>query len=150
ATSLLNGPAVTNDLGILGNQSRGRIVTGVAADGVSIVLIRIAGAPPNATFTLVLAQDGQLGNVGSSPGFGSTILVQSDSSGSAFAVYRAPPDFANDTAISRLVDVRVQSPGNPGVTGHVSISILRPPVVLVHGTWSNPSTWLEFTPLNPL
>jgi pimeloyl-ACP methyl ester carboxylesterase len=46
------------------------------------------------------------------------------------------------------VDLRFNSPNNnPAVTGDTPITILRPPVVLVHGLWDSSQAWASFTPL---
>ncbi len=137
---LLDGPSVTSDTSLLSSQ--GTIVNGIAADGVAQLLIRIAGAPPNETLSLSLAQDGGLANIGGSSTFQPTIPVTADSAGNAFALYQAPLDFAraggiDDAVPSRTVDLNFGSADNPGVIGDALITVVRPPVVLIHGNWSN-------------
>jgi pimeloyl-ACP methyl ester carboxylesterase len=148
--SLVNDGAVIADIGLLTTQ--GNMVRGVAADGVTQVVIRIAGAPANDSLTLTLDQDGELADV-ISPNFQPSVSVHADSAGNAFALYRAPVDFvradyANDlTATSRTVHLTVQSSTDPNVTSDTPITIVRPPVILVHGIWSNTGAWNYFTPL---
>jgi pimeloyl-ACP methyl ester carboxylesterase len=154
ATSLLSGSAVTTDPALLADQSRGRTVNGVAADGVSTILIRIMGAPSNLDLSMSLGEDGGLANIGSAV-FGSSITVQADSHGNAFALFRSPLDFArprgvDDAASERVIHLKIALSANPAGGTTSTISIMRPPVVVIHGTWSNPTTWLQFTPLNPL
>jgi pimeloyl-ACP methyl ester carboxylesterase len=149
STTLLSGPAVTSDTSQLADQGRGTIVSGVAADGAAQVVVRIAGAPPNENFTLSLGQDGALAEIGSTS-FQPSISVQADSSGTAFALYRAPDDFAqgsttaNAAAATRTVDLNYKSTDNPGVLGDTQITVLRPPVMLVHGIWGNVGNWNTF------
>lgn len=149
-SSLLNGPAVTDDPTLLSTQ--GTVVNGVAADGVTQAVIRIAGAPPNETLSLSLAQDGGLAEIGSNNFQPSISDLPTDFSGNAFALYLAPLDFArpggiDDAAASRIVDLNFQSSDNPGVVGDTKITIVRPPVILIHGIWDDSSTWNNFSPL---
>jgi pimeloyl-ACP methyl ester carboxylesterase len=73
-----------------------------------------------------------------------------------FAIYHAPIDFVrannqNDpAATNRAVTIRIQN--LPGVAGNVfdftgNVQIVRPPVALIHGLWSDRSTWDFFNPL---
>jgi pimeloyl-ACP methyl ester carboxylesterase len=150
STSLLRGPAVTSTLVDLENQNRGTIVTGVAADGATQVVIRIAGAPPGETFSLSLDQDGALAERGSTDFQSSIPALQADPSGKAVVLYRAPDDFAqvgtiaSVTAPSRTVHLNFTSTDNPGVTGDTPITVLRPPVLLIHGFWGHPGNWDPF------
>jgi pimeloyl-ACP methyl ester carboxylesterase len=150
STTLLAGPAVTSDLTDLNDQGHGTIVSGIAADGAGQLVVRIAGAPPNETFSLTLAQDGALADVGST-NFQSVIpALQADSLGNAVFLYRAPDDFpqvgtiATIGAPSRNVDLNYTSTDNPGVSGDTKIKIVRPPVVLIHGIWGKPANWNNF------
>jgi pimeloyl-ACP methyl ester carboxylesterase len=71
----------------------------------------------------------------------------------AFAIYRAPKNFSraglDDSAVSRNVTLQVSCPDNSGSPTTASTSVLsaRPPVVLVHGLWSDPTAWDNFNPL---
>jgi pimeloyl-ACP methyl ester carboxylesterase len=101
---------------------------------------------------LSLDQDGDLSEIGSTS-WQPSISVTADALGNAFALYRAPLDFvrqsyANDaTALARTVHLSVQSGANPGLTNDTSITVLRPPVVLVHGLWDGQDAWQQFSPL---
>jgi len=149
---LLDGPNVSSDVMVLGNQALGRVVQAISADGVSTLVIRLIGAPPNEDFSLSLSADGGLADAGSS-NFGSSLTLQADSSGSAVLLYRAPIDFAraggmDGGSTSRVADILFQSPdNNPAVVGDAPIMILRPPVVLVHGLWDSSQAWSGFAPL---
>jgi hypothetical protein len=138
--ALLIGPAVTSDPTLL--ATAGTVVQGAAADGVTQLVVRVAGAPPSETFSLQVAQDGQVADIGSSSFQSNIPALQADSSGNAFFLYRAPLDFArpgggDDGLPSRTIDLNFQSVDNPGVIGDTQATIVRPPVVLVHGNWSS-------------
>ncbi len=118
-----------------------------------------------------IVDEGALGNPGSLPDRHILLLTADGtgdpvpatvSAGMAFVAYRAPVDFvrfettdqnaiAEDLAAGhRDITVNVVSETNPSIHVPVTVSVVRPPVILVHGTWSNPDTWLHFGPLNPL
>lgn len=216
---LLNGPAVGNTdwlqitprAGAASHGLNGRIVNGIAADGVSEIVIRVPAknAGDQFTFTLVNVfsndpqSDGALGAPGDTSFTQSQVTVSAvnltDADGSqspyAFAVYRAPVDFVrqqsaslgyftgtqhyysfstgfsppcggpwppcfetvnfgslspasrtDDQLASRGVTIQIQDVTN-GNTFSLPVEILRPPVVLIHGLWSNWRAWNNFTPL---
>jgi len=64
----------------------------------------------------------------------------------AFAIYYAPPDFSqgNDAytnSATRTVNFQATA---PGVSSSGAVTILRPPVVLVHGIWDSKDGWKSF------
>lgn len=164
--------------------TQGRTVQGVAADGVTEVIVEIPANNVGDQFVLTVLndstqqqsdlpnEDGALGNPGDTS-FSQTQLavtaVATSSSGSpnpmAFAIYRAPIDFArpvsgggyklgtcngvsmmDDGAGCRTVTITAQSQTTGAIT-NIPVLILRPPVVLVHGLWGDPSDWNYFSPL---
>jgi pimeloyl-ACP methyl ester carboxylesterase len=164
---LLAGQALTTngeDLAV-----KGRDVRGAAADGVSLVVIRVPTANVGDQVTLSLLrtdnpqdpamssdEDGALGTPDHSCCvFQITVSSVSTSRGPiAFATYRAPMDFprtagaptGGDASLrSRDVYVRFQSPGGGDMT--VPLTLVRPPVALIHGLWGSSSTWDQFSPL---
>lgn len=161
--TLLDGPRVTTEVNRL--AAGARPVEGVAADGTSRIVIavgaRTAGQPihfalyndrpaPSAS----TAEDGALAAVGTRDFDHSQLTVSAvttDRGPMAFAIYRAPLDFArpgsNDGgAAQRAVTVHWQNTAT-SQTGTMNISILRPPVMLVHGLWGSPADWDDFKPL---
>jgi pimeloyl-ACP methyl ester carboxylesterase len=160
--SLLSGPSVTSDPTVL--SSGGTPVQGVAADGVAQIVLKIPSSRLGESFTLSLYNDvgghsissdldgGLLAPGGSISSPSSSLTVTSVQVGGqyqAFAVFRAPIDFSrpgtNDaTSANRSVKVIVQSIDGP--SGSLDIDIERPPVLLVHGIWSNSGTWQFFCP----
>jgi pimeloyl-ACP methyl ester carboxylesterase len=136
--------------------SQGRAVQGVAADGVTQVIL---WAPASAPLIFSLSTgDGTMTAPGSNNFSTSGVSVgpvNAGASGSvAMAVYQAPIDFvragnSNDaTATQRSVTINVlASDGVTVLQSPISITLVRPPVVLVHGFTSEPKYWLQFTPM---
>lgn len=147
-----------------------RVPAANVGDQISITLYNdqgyISSSPP---------QDGGLGNPGDSSFTQNQITVSaiavSGPNGSqpfGFAIYQAPVDFArrdpyqqqmtgvcnggtpssgtDDQLQCRTVSLQVQDL-TTGTSGTFPITILRPPVVLVHGLWSNLASWDNFSPL---
>ena len=151
STSLLSGSAISSNASLLLNSNYGTVVQGVAADGVTTLVVRVAGAPPNETFSFSSAQDGALAKPGNATS-GSTLQIQADPSGNTAFLFSAPDDFARPNTMSsigdpsRTVHLTFTSPDNdPNVIiGDTPINIVRPPVVLIHGFWGKPSNWDRF------
>ena len=164
ATSMLAGAAVTSDPTVLAAQ--GRAVTGVAADGVAQIVVRIPATIVGEHYTLTLSDssqsngsttgDGGLYALGSNP-LTSTATsslaitaIETNTTGTgasvpmAFALYLAPTDFARGssdyTLASRSVQMTVTDQ-DLAVSSTVSINIVRPPVILIHGIWSSAQAW---------
>lgn len=143
------------------------IPTPNVGDSVSVTLLNdqnsVSWAP---------AEDGGLGLPGDSafPGNSVTaIAIPTDNQGpQAFVVYQAPLDFArissgggyktgscpglqtgtDDTLSCRSVSLQIQiSSGGTNSTQTIPVSIVRPPVVLIHGLWGDATNWNNFGPL---
>jgi pimeloyl-ACP methyl ester carboxylesterase len=78
----------------------------------------------------------------------------------AFAIYQAPTNFArgtqnfpqDNTAVQRQVTLQaicLTNGSQPSVPTNTPLKVVRPPVVLVHGLWSNAKAWQTFKPANP-
>ncbi len=162
--SLISGTGVVADPESL--ATLGTMVRGVAADGVARVLLvaRTSTVGDVVTFSVVNDRNGQSnspqqdGGVtaidGSSNGKAQSIRITSQDSSNgpmAFALYYPPPDFSrgsqDDSLGSRTVGIQANpsGPNTPAVTK--SLIIVRPPVVLVHDLWGDPTDWNTFTPL---
>jgi pimeloyl-ACP methyl ester carboxylesterase len=134
--------------------------TMVAADGVTLLLLRFTSAVPGsvkytiggdtcdaATFTRT--DDGGLSAWGAEDRLDSitqhTIAVGSQHQ--AFGVYHAPTDFARTAADDNLryrpLTLRAQFTPDSGATSTLctALQITRPPLVLIHGIWSDQYTW---------
>ena len=160
---LLVGGGITQDAKTL--ALKGRMVSGVGADGVSRVVVRIPAAVAGEQFTVSLLndqgnpssssnEDGGLGQISDISFTRQNVIVTAKSTTPpmAFAVYQAPVDFprpgniSDPDASSRMVTIEAQ-PLPTGAPSNLSVAILRPPVVLVHGIWGKPSNWNAFVPL---
>ena len=160
--ALLNGPAITTDVNVL--ATNGTPVQGIGADGVSQIVLIAAAASAGEQFTFEvfndqgqqstsIDNDGALGAVGGASVNQSQITVDSVTTSQgplAFAIYRAPIDFPRPGGMDanssqRAVSIHWQIAGTPA--GSASVTIIRPPVVLVHGLWGSPSDWNDFNPM---
>ncbi len=164
--ALLNGPKVTTDPNLLAQG--GRAVKGVAADGVSEMVIAVSAGSVGQQFTFQVyndqgqasssvPQDGGLGAPGATyTQFGQgqitvAAVATSTAGPMAFAVYRAPLDFArpggaDDSLAQRSVSVHWSISGS-STSGTIPVVVLRPPLMLVHGLWGSPADWNDFQPL---
>jgi pimeloyl-ACP methyl ester carboxylesterase len=180
APNLMNGYITlsTSQLQLASNLTKGTIINGVGADGVTEILIRISTNSPNEQFQLTLMndaggvsnssdEDGALGSPGDSIFTANQKTVSAGTaapgqSAYAFAIYRAPIDFvrpgskqgacmapviADSAASCRSVSVKVQDLTTNTSVGNYLVYILRPPVVLIHGLWSDWKAWDDFKPL---
>jgi pimeloyl-ACP methyl ester carboxylesterase len=147
-------------------SGQGRPVTGVSADGVTRALLRVptqvAGDPvriqvynDQGTLSSSAQFDGWLETVdGQNPGAQLTVNSVNTANGPmAFAVYVSPQDFSrgdsDDGAQYRQVSLfstitEYGRPGAPTLYGDTNVWILRPPVLLIHGLWSDSSAWSNF------
>src|SRR5579863_2112188 len=161
--ALLSGPGVTNNVNVL--AAKGRPVQGVAADASTELVLRV---PANSvgeqfTFTVVndqgqqsssAAEDGALGVIGSSSFTQNQLTVNAVNTSKgpiAFAIYGAPIDFPRPEgqdggSTDRFITLNVLAV-DTGLSSNTSVTILRPPLVLIHGLWGSPSSWDNFTPL---
>lgn len=160
---LVAGPSITTNVETL--SSLGRAVAGVAADGVARLILRASVAQegqsvsfsidtsdcvlPTGSITDVCgglqSADGRLQN----QQFLTAIAVNTSRGPMAFAVYRAPSDFswtsAHEALTERQIRLTVTSSGQSQVK---SIRVIRPPIALVHGNWSDQTAWDFFRPLS--
>ena len=132
---------ISNSSAVL--ASCGKPVKGVASDGVSPLLLRtVSGLAGTACFEIVSTSSADQGTV-ATPLIGSA-LVSSLNYG--FSLYK-PPKFFEGTGDSRQVEVEftfTPSIGNGNTTRlKAKMDVVRPPVVLVHGLWSNGATWSD-------
>lgn len=185
---LLSGSAVRTpsspaDAQILAAQ--GQVVQGVAADGVTEALVRIPANNVGDQFTVTVLndssqaqstlpdEDGALGKPGDTSFSQSSLNTAAVATNNdpnnpapfAFAIYRAPLDFArpvssttyksggcggssgpDDQSACRTVTLQIQNL-TAGSTITVPVSVLRPPVVLIHGLWASWRDWNSFGPL---
>src|SRR5579863_6923630 len=161
--ALLSGPTVTGDVNVL--AAKGRPVQGVAADAVTEVVLRVPANSAGEQFTFTVindqgqqstssAEDGALAAIGSVSFTLSqlTVTAVGTSQGPmAFAIYGAPVDFPRPegqdaTAKDRFITLNVLAI-DTGLSSNTPVTLLRPPLGLVHGLWGSPASWNNFTPL---
>jgi pimeloyl-ACP methyl ester carboxylesterase len=157
---LLQGPRITQDPNSL--VTKGRLVSGVAADGISQVVVRVLTGSASVSATVTLLDDsgapassaddeGALSPLAIDPLH--SLLLQmpvdpvSTSKGNALLfVYRAPKEFVRPSHRSldaslgeRMVSLKVVlSDGRQEI---IPLHIVRPPLILLHGTFSDSSVW---------
>jgi pimeloyl-ACP methyl ester carboxylesterase len=170
--SLVNdaGTGVTNDVNTLAMP--GKTVIGAAADGAARVVLQIFAASVGDTLTLSVQPSpgdtqspvngltqplGQLQTIlaadGSQSGSQIALTAVSTSQGPmAFAQYFPPKDFSrggsDDSAASRSVVIQATSTGVGG-SCQQTLTIVRPPLVEVHGLWTDSHVWGVFEPQLP-
>jgi len=142
-------------------------VQGVAADGVARVLLRIqAGDGASVSLNLVDGSGGNstsaneiggLGDIstGSGTSTSTSVTAHDDGFGAyAYALYQAPTNFTRTSITSdnvtaqRSVQLQVACTDSTGTTkANVDLTIVRPPVILIHGLWSSAiDAWANFIP----
>jgi pimeloyl-ACP methyl ester carboxylesterase len=112
---------------------------GVMADGVSQLLLRVQTT--NAITFSVSPRIGQLRALTADSANSTTVTIQPvrDTHGFswAFALFIAPDDLPGANVRKEVVI----SAREPGKAGSVRLRVENPPVLLVHGLWSNSATW---------
>ena len=130
------------------------VAVGAAADGATRLVIRYA-APSAGQVTFGLASgdpanEGGFLATGSTGPAGSVTVPTAPVDGGflAFAVYLVPPDFnlpsGYETAHDRPLDLTATftpAGGQPASPVALALRLYRPPIVLLHGLWSNSSVW---------
>ena len=160
---LVSGTSVTTNVNSIAAATTG-VVKGAAADGTTQVILRIPATSLGQSFTVTVLDagspstsvpnDGGLFVLGGSPSSAASSLVVTavaiTGGYEAFAIYLAPVNFArsssDNTLTTRSVTLQVASPPTT-VLGTASVTVARPPVVLVHGLWGSASSFSNFTPL---
>ncbi|MGD0571124.1 MAG: hypothetical protein ABSA78_22220 [Candidatus Sulfotelmatobacter sp.] len=150
-------------------------VQGVSADGVTRVIVAIPTQNQGDSVQLNLindanspssssAQDGGLTTIGGSvSSLSNSVSLSADTITSigptAFALYVGPSNYArgtqnfpqDNTTVQRGVSLQticLSGGGSPSNPTNTSVTVVRPPVVLVHGLWAGSvaSTWGNFAP----
>jgi pimeloyl-ACP methyl ester carboxylesterase len=162
-------PSITANQSDLGDSSKGRSVDGVAADGVAQVVVRIPTCVAGEDITVQVLNDLKVPSNSSDddgglarPGTSSLSAFQTfvsvtattpstpDEQPLGFVIYRAPTNFSGGLSDSaslplRTVFLQIKSPSlsEPIIR---KVTIIRPPVILIHGLWSSKSAWVHFLP----
>ncbi len=122
----------------------GSPVAGVATDGVTQILLRsIAGLPGTACYEVTSTSSLDQGTVEKSV-LGTQQVADLQE---AFSFYQAPASYgdSSNSRTATLTFTYTPSIGNGNTTSFTAdLNILRPPVMLLHGLWSNSGTWPSF------
>lgn len=163
---LIENDKVTSDIGLI--QSSKHFVGSIAADGTAKIVIRFETGyqnPVKIKFSLeknkcalnttgIENEDGSLALPGDSTesGFSTVETISYDYNGSQSTalIYNAPLDFVrsnfnDDEKQFRTIEIAALIGED---VYHIPIIIFRPPLVLIHGTWSSQEIWDGFEPLN--
>jgi pimeloyl-ACP methyl ester carboxylesterase len=160
---LLSGSSVTTNTNAIASATTG-VVKGAAADGTTQVILRIPASSVGQKFTVTIINDanspstsvpndGGVFALGGSPSSAASSLavtaVSISGGAEAFAIYLAPVNFSRSSADYTLTtrSVTLQVSSASVITGNASVTVARPPVVLVHGLWGSASSFSAFTPL---
>jgi hypothetical protein len=119
---------------------------GAVTDGVTMLLLRTPSEGP-VTFTIKTpdgapATDDTWGLLMSRDGSsrGTSVTIESDATlKRAFAAYRTPPDFPGSSD-SNAEQITIEATTGAGSVS-TKLKLVRPPLVLVHGVWSNGKAW---------
>ena len=140
--------------------TKGRQISAAAADGLTRVVIKIWSDRANQQLTIELLNESQQSRPsdevgalvpiegGAAAGSLSLTTVPTSEGPMAFATYVVPLDYwrgAWDEGTSqRTVYFRVTSADDSSSVTYKDLSILRPPVILVHGHWDGWHLWDGF------
>ena len=147
---LLDGAEVATDPETL--ATGGGKLDGAAADGVTRVLLRTTvPSSGRVEFSLVDAsapEDGGLSQVGAANRLDSVLVStnQTAEGFQAFAVYLVPEEFnrgGDQGRRERPIKFKARFIPDNGdeVESELPFKLVRPPVVLIHGLWSDAGTW---------
>lgn len=146
---LANGSVVNNAERLAIGGAR---VVGAAADGVTRVLLRDSlPGPGTVEFCLSSGTAPQDGGLALPGGTGRNRCVTAQAATTsrgyrAYAVYQVPDEFNRGTDTNlreRAIEFQATyNPTNgPTVVSKLPFTIVRPPVVLIHGLWSSRASW---------
>jgi hypothetical protein len=161
---LMSGSTVTTNVNSIAAATTG-LVKGTAADGTTQIVLRIPASSVGQTFSVEVINDAGVAS-SSVPNDGGLMVLGANTSSlasslssltavttsagaEAFAIYRGPVNFsrssADNTLTTRSVTLQVTPSGSTATS--TTVTVARPPVVLVHGLWGNASSFNNFTPL---
>jgi len=153
----LTGAQITTSTDLL---SRGGVtVQGVAADGVTQAVVRIPANNDGESLSVsvqdetgnqgTVANNGGLFALGGNPQSAASTLnvnaVNTPNGPMAFVIYLSPVNFARNSgdyySSTRAISLQIQSNDNPNYSLTANASVIRPPVILVHGLWGSAGDW---------
>lgn len=137
-------PSLVNDNGTLNTNlsalDLNKTVIGAATDGITPVLLYTSSTIP-LRFWVADSTDGLLNKLGSADKDSVSVTV-APVNGKVAVVYKVPNGLGNagDNLTVRQILVRA-APLTAIDSTLIHLTLITPPVVLVHGMWSNPAIW---------
>jgi pimeloyl-ACP methyl ester carboxylesterase len=124
----------------------GTSVRGVATDGISQLLLRTtSGLPGTGCFEISSSSALDQGSLQTAVAPTQGPIGGLDYS---FSFYKAPGEFGNNLLASRTVQITFYFTPNIGNGNQTSfqsqLTIIRPPLMLLHGIWSDMGAWSSF------
>jgi len=117
-----------------------KVVKGAATDGVSKILV-VAKATSPVEFRLTSSDIGSLSQL-DGPASDPTDLIIQPQNGLAVAVYTSPDGYgSNMPPAGRNITVNANYIDDPGNVINQQVLLVTPPVILVHGMWSDRQVW---------
>jgi len=139
-------PTLSTDPSVL--STCGKTVNAAATDGVTQLLMRMVSGLSGTACYQIVSSGTEVGSV--STGVVSTQSV--NSSNYAFSFYQTP-GFFGDTSDTRQVMVQFSFTPSLGYGNTssftVPLTLVRPPLLLVHGLWSSRKGWSSFWTRSP-
>lgn len=116
----------------------GQAVTAVATDGITKLLLVVNSDQP-VKFSIPDETEGLLSNDQKKY---YTEVTGEPHNGKVVVVYRAPDGYGNNLPLNRKAIITAAVTGS-SLSTDLSINLITPPVVMVHGLWSDQSMWKE-------
>jgi|GEM_PF-6624253 len=122
------------------NISEKTNISQVAADGVTKLLVTTTS--DNAvTYTLIGAKAGKISDLKTQDNYQTSLpILVEPVNGKATLVYTAPEEYGMDSPTGeRNIRLFIKKSATDTIT--INLKIVNPPIVFVHGMWSNPEVW---------
>jgi pimeloyl-ACP methyl ester carboxylesterase len=140
-------PNLSTDPSVL--STCGQSAKSAATDGVTQVLMRMMSGLPGTACYDILTSGSDQGSI--STGVTATQAVAS--SNYAFSFYQPPSFFGEPSSDNRQVQIQFTFTPNIGFGNttkfSVPLTLVRPPLLLVHGLWSSRKGWSSFWMRSP-
>jgi pimeloyl-ACP methyl ester carboxylesterase len=116
-----------------------KIAKGVATDGVAKVLMLIP-SKEKITVNIKSTKDGHLSSF-ANPNTANKLEIEIEPKNDTIvAIFTAPDGFGANPELEPYRNINITTKVG-GKTDSISIKLVTPPIVLVHGMWSNPAVW---------
>lgn len=139
-------PKMIDDQGKLINSPENidttKLVMGATTDGLSKILL-VVKSDSAIHFSLNNKKDGLLSSLDSSDKKDTAVTIIPEG-GLAVAVYTTPDGYGlKNIDTERFITVSANRIDSPQIKTSTNIKLITPPVVMVHGMWSNPDVWIK-------